>query len=69
MAVRWYTFATGTTRLAIPLYFTAETWSYNIIPYECTTGFDAAISRYGNTPLLTINVEWGNAKDGFQRHV
>ena len=24
MAVRWYTFATGTTRLAIPLYFTAE---------------------------------------------
>jgi len=46
-----------------PLYFTVETYGFNIIPYECTTGYDTETGEYSQTPVVTFSVSWGDDGD------
>jgi hypothetical protein len=34
-----------------------ETYSYNIVPYECTSGYDPAVGQYADTPIVEFTVD------------
>jgi hypothetical protein len=50
-------FATGDTSWK-PIYFTVETYGFNIIPLECTTAYDDDIEMYSEVPFVTFTVSW-----------
>lgn len=40
-----------------------ETYAFNIIPYECTTGYDSETGEYSQVPVVTFSVSWGDDSD------
>lgn len=34
-----------------------ETYSYNIVPYECTSGYDPTVGQYADTPIVEFTVD------------
>lgn len=36
------------------IYLTAETYSHNVVPMDCTTGFDKEMNRWGQAPVAIM---------------
>lgn len=53
----WFNYTASSNQM--PVYFTVETYSFNIVPYECTMAYDSEAGQYADTPIVLLDIYYG----------
>lgn len=54
-----YEFSYTASTNDMPVYFTVETYSFNIVPYTCTMAYDSDTEQYADTPIVLLDIYYG----------
>ena len=55
-----YTFEYTATTNTHPIYFTSETYAYNIVPYHCMLAYDWEEGFMADVPIIKFSVKYGD---------